>query len=182
MSRLIRLLVVASLATVVVTASPASAGYSVILATGNRIAATSRPVLAMGLVSFLDESHRPTTLPVAAIDVEATRRAAGEPPRARPSARAAARTGTGVGPQFYDDTLPDPDTLDEDGNLLYPRDRTVPDVEPVTKADRLRAEIQGITEKVKDLPTSNRERSMLVIRQLELQEELSRMLTAPVGR
>ena len=182
MSRTVRFPALVSLVVAACLAAPAEAQprYPVFLANGAQIIATSRPIIAMGLVSFLDESHRAATIPVAKVDVKATRQAAGAPPRPKAPANVPAHAG-GVGPQYYDDALPDPAALTEDGKAS-PLAKPAPAGEVMTTADRLRAQIDGIGAKVKDLPTSNRERSMLVIQQLELQEELSRILTAPVGR
>ena len=162
-------------------ALPASAaGYEVVLASGARVVASSRPLVAMGKVSFLDESRRPVTLPSTAVNVEATRARLG---------------GTQSAGKVWDEKALR--KLDSSRVQFYGGEQAAPAREPETSAaalgddgpaelrspaERLRGQIDGLSEKIRVLPTSDRSRSMMVIRQLELQQELTRLLTTPAQR
>lgn len=158
-------LVVGILGAALATTVAAAPGYQVVLASGARVSASSRPVIAMGKVSFLDENRRPTTIPAAMVDVPATR-------AARPAERSTPRVWNattvsqlrGVRVQYY-------------GEAAAPSDDS-----SATPAERLRSQIEGIEGRIKSLPTSDRQRSMLVTQQRELQEELARVLTSPTSR
>lgn len=159
-------LVVGILGAALATTVAAAPGYQVVLTSGARVSASSRPVIAMGKVSFLDENRRPTTLPAAMVDVPATR-------AARPAERSTPRVWNaatvsqlkGARVQFYGEA---PAASDDDASA--------------TPAERLRSRIEGIEGRIKSLPTSDRQRSMLVTQQRELQEELARVLTSPTSR
>jgi len=161
-------------------ALPASAvGYEVVLASGARVVASSRPLVAMGKVSFLDESRRPVTLPSTAVNVEATRARLG---------------GTQSAGKVWDEKAVR--KLDSSRVQYYGGEQAAPAQEPeaaaalgadgpdelLSPAERLRGQIDGLNAKIRVLPTSDRSRSMMVIRQLELQQELTRLLTTPAQR
>lgn len=160
---------------VALAAVPASAQpFQVFLTSGASIVATSRPLVALGKVSFLDENRRSVTLPVNVVNVDATKQAAG---RVTSTGRVwddkALTKLKGAKVQFYGDDPGTPATAaEETADAAQPDDGKTP-------AERLRGEIDALNAKIGTLPTSDRQRSMLVIRQLELQEELSRMLTSP---
>jgi hypothetical protein len=165
-------------------AAPASAaGYEVVLVGGARVVATSRPLVAMGKVSFLDEGRRPVSLPSTVVDVEATRARLGS---AQPAGKvwdekALRRDASRI--QFYGEggaVAAEPET--DSGADVAPTSDLARNAGDMSPAERLRAEIDGLNGKIRVLPTSDRTRSMLVIRQLELQQELTRVLTTPAER
>ncbi len=75
----------AALAAMVCLAGPASASHEVVMKDGSRIAADSRPVMALGRVNFHDATGRNRSLPAAVVNVpatrEASRRSGDAPPR-----------------------------------------------------------------------------------------------------
>jgi hypothetical protein len=160
-------------------AASAAPAYAVILASGVRLAATSRPLLAMGKVSFLDESRRPVTLPTSDVDVEATRAALGSTSSPTQVWDAKSLTKVAHGVQFYGEKVET--VIAPDGTEVVPESANVKP-EDQTQAEHLRTEIEDLNSKIRVLPTSDRTRSMLVIHQLELQEELSRVLSRPADR
>ncbi len=75
----------AALAAMLYLAGPASASHEIVMKDGSRIAAGSRPVMALGRVSFRDATGRSRSLPAAAVNLpdtrEASRRNGDAPPR-----------------------------------------------------------------------------------------------------
>lgn len=169
----------ASLAVMVGLAAPAGAApYEVVLASGERVAASSRPLMALGKVSFLDESRRPVTLSTAAVNVEATRANLSDIPKAGKvwDEKALAKLDSQK-VQFYGDDMGSPAEATE-----ARRGEPTPLDSDKSPMERLRSRIDTLGEKIRVLPTTDRDRSLMVIQQLELQQELSRLLDQPAPR
>ena len=172
----LRLVLPAACAALWCSTAAAGPSYEVVLASGARVTASSRPLVAMGKVSFLDEARRPVSLPSTAVDVEATRaRLGGTQASGKVWDEKSLAKLDASRIQFYGDQPADGATPSEAA-------ATTAKDEDSSPAERLRAQIDGLSEKIRTLPTSDRQRSIMVIRQLELQQELTRILTTPPAR
>lgn len=160
------------------TPSLANPTYEVVLVSGARVTATSRPLVALGKVSFLDVNRRPVTLSSSDVDVEATR-------ALMPGTSGSGKVWTEKslsrrdrgGIQFYGDA-PEPEVSADRTDIAA----SAPGGADLAPVERLRARIDTLGEKIRTLPTSDRGRSIMVIQQLELQQELSRLLDVPPAR
>jgi hypothetical protein len=152
-----------------------AAGFEVVMKSGAIVAATTRPLIAMGKVSFLDGESRSRTLAVQAIDLEATRARLGspEPTSRRWDGRSLQSAGGNiqvVGPVAAT-------SADEDGDATTrSTDDNGVSLEDMSQVDRLRTEIAQIDKQIKPMNPSDRQRTVLMVRQLELQTELARVL------
>lgn len=68
-------LTLTALAAVFALAAPAAAGHEIVLTDGTRVAASSRPVIALGRVNFHDVNGRSRSLSASLVDLEQTRAA-----------------------------------------------------------------------------------------------------------
>jgi hypothetical protein len=68
-------LTLVALAAILCHAAPAAAGHQVVLKDGSRIAASTRPVIALGRVNFNDLDGRSRSLSAATVDLSGTREA-----------------------------------------------------------------------------------------------------------
>jgi hypothetical protein len=170
-------LIALSLAIAVPAASPSpsdASAYAVVLADGSIVPASTRPLIAMGKVSFLDGNNRSRTLPVQRVDVEATRaRSGSSAPRGRTWDERAISAVRGriqvVGEsEGVDDALPGEDQAPSGVELA-----------DMTQAERIRSEIDRLGAQILPLAPKDRQRTVLMLRQLELQQELSRILHSP---
>lgn len=169
---------VALLALSLATALPAAslppsgaAAFAVVLADGSVVPASTRPLIAMGKVSFLDDHNRSRTLPVQSVDVDATRARSGSTAsRARTWDQRAIRTVRGriqiVGESDgVDGAAPAGDETPSAAEMA-----------DMTQAERIRSEIDRLGAQILPLEPKDRQRTILMLRQLELQQELSRLL------
>ena len=161
------------------TAASAAPAYEIVLASGGRMTASSRPLMAMGKVSFLDESRRPVSLSSTQVDVEATRaRLGGTQASGKVWDEKALSKLDASRVQYYGEGGPDVAVTEPE----QPGSAAKADGENASASERLRAQIEGLSQQIRTLPTTDRTRSMMVIRQLELQEELTRIQSTPPAR
>jgi len=154
-------------------ASASADRFPVVLANGTVMEASSRPFIGMGQVSFLDLQGRPQALASARVDVAATRQATrvgGAQSRVWTGDRMSALRG---GVQFVGEASGD--------EPAESTDATAP-VEIGSDVDRLRDRISQIDVQIRALPTKDRQRTLLIVQQLELQEELMRRMSVPADR
>ena len=163
----------ASLAAIAPTARAASErhAWSVVLADGTEIQAHTRPLIALGKVSFLDASDRQATLPVRAIDLAATRNRLGANPLSSTRTwNQRSLAGVHGGVQFLGqlDASSPGKTAEaipvEDGGL--------------TTAETVRNQIESIDEKLGPLGPQDHQRTILMMQQRELREQLDRLLSS----
>ena len=146
-------------------AVPARTTFGVVLADGTEVQAHTRPLIALGKVSFLDASDRQATLPLRAIDLAATRARLGATRLASARTwdqRSLATMHGGVQFLGQTDTGSAAAASPEDGGL--------------TTAETVRNDIQAIEEKIAPLGAQDHQRTILMIHQRELREQLARLL------
>lgn len=156
------------------------ATYEVVLSDGSSVAAATRPLIAMGKVSFLDASNRAVTLSAQVVDIEATRSKLGAPASHSQTwtDRSLARVKGNVQIVGESEGLPNPPESVSEGAAAAEAES---DSAFMTEAERLRNEIQLLSAKIQPLGPKDRQRTLLTLRQLELQQELSRILRPPVA-
>jgi len=158
----------------VLSAAPASAeSFPVVLADGHVVQASSRPFIAMGKVSFLDMQGRPQTLSSSRVNLAATREHAGQ-------AATRSRVWTGAtmaklpgGVQYVGEESEASIDASVEGEA------TSADTGGSSEIDQLRSRIAQVDAQVQKLSTHDRQRTLLIFQQLELQEELARLLAVP---
>lgn len=154
------------------------APYAVVLKDGSSIAAATRPLIAMGKVSFLDGDSRAVALPVQRVDVDATRARIGAPvSRSRTwTDRSIAKVKGNI--QVVGESEA-PTVSAADGPSAA--EQSAVNIADMTQAERVRAEIDSLGVKMQPLAPKDRQRTLLMLRQLELQQELTRILRPPVS-
>ena len=145
--------------------------YAVVLKSGEVVQATTRPLIALGKVSFLDGASRTRTLTVDAVDLAATR-ARLDGVRASHSrtwtADQLAKMQGGiqiVGESEPADGEAKPSSGSSDGN----------EENDLSTAAGIRLEIAKLEEQIKPLDPTDRRRTVLMMRQQELRQELQRI-------
>jgi hypothetical protein len=159
---------------IALAAATASAeSFPVVLADGHVVQASSPPFIAMGQVSFLDVQGRPQLLKTSQVNVAATRERAGQPASHSRVWTGAAMAKLPGGVQY----------VGEEGEAsseeVGEADASSAPPDGGSEVDQLRSRIAQVDAKVQTLSTHDRQRTLLIFQQLELQEELSRLLAAP---
>ena len=164
-----------SLVAISAAAQPPSP-YEVVLKDGSIIAAATRPLIAMGKVSFLDGDSRAVAMSVQRVDVEATRARIGSPTsRSRTWTDRSLATVKGNIQVVGESEAPAAATDNASDSQ-----QTATTNDGMTEAARVRVEIDSISAKMQPLGPKDRQRTLLMLRQLELQQELTRILRPPV--
>jgi hypothetical protein len=158
-------------------AEPASAGYEVVLRDGRLVSASSRPVIALGRVSFHDAEGHGVSLAAREVDLPATRRLLhreGDEGERRVWTRADLAASTGH-VQVVGGRLPD-----GGGEPTAPGTgvASVAELE-ARQADLLRERLDELESQRRLLSTSDPEAQLLEKRRLVLQSELLRLLRDP---
>jgi hypothetical protein len=150
----------------------AASSYDVVLRDGRVVAARTRPAIAMGKVSFVDATSHVRTLSVATVNVAATReRCAATPSSGRVWDQRSLATMQGR-VQFAADTDAPVEAAPEQA-ASTPGEV---DLSSLSDAERLRLEISQLDQRMQPLSATDHQRTVLVTRQRELQEELQRIL------
>ena len=153
------------------------APYEVVLKDGTSVAAATRPLIAMGKVSFLDGDSRAVALSAQRVDLEATRAKSGSPAsRSRTWTDRSLATVKGNIQVIGESEAP---REAADGSAS-PEQAAV-NVADMTEAERVRSEIELLGEKIQPLAPKDRQRTLLMLRQMELRQELTRILRPPVS-
>ena len=152
--------------------------YEVVLTDGTSVAAATRPLIAMGKVSFLDAGNRAVTLSAQSVDIEATRSKLGAPASRSQTwtDRSLAKVKGNVQIVGESEGTPEPEEGATEGAASTEADPAF-----MTEAERIRSEIQTLSAKIQPLGPKDRQRTLLTLRQLELQQELARILRPPVA-
>ena len=166
-------LIALALATALPAASrptPDTAAYEVVLADGSIVPASTRPLIAMGKVSFLDGANRSCTLPVQRVDLDATRaRIGASAPRGRMWDERAIRSVRGRIQIVGESEIVEETSAGAEAPSAV-------ELADMTQAERIRGEIDRLDDVIRPLAAKDRQRTVLMLRQLELQDELSRIL------
>ena len=138
--------------------------FGVVLANGRTIVAVSRPLIAMGQVSFLDGDRRSRTLGLHEVDVAATQ----------------ARNGAFTVGTAHPWTARALAHLDRHGVQFVgaaPSQASEGSTDGMTDAEKIRSEIDRMNKLMQPLSGTDHQRTVYIMRRQELQEELERVLS-----
>lgn len=178
-------LAAAALAAALATAAPAWAGWQVVLADGRSVAASTRPVIALGRVNFHDANGRAVSLVATEVDVEATRRAVQEevgvaPPRLWTAERLAASTARlqvlGSGESSEEGSSAGPQAEEADGDEAP----AVTQATVVEQRELIEERIDRLVQQRRSAPAGSPLAQTLDKRAYLLRSELARLRTQPV--
>ena len=154
------------------------APYAVVLADGRQLLARSRPLIAMGIVSFLASDGSAVSLSATQVDLTATRaRLAQASPQHSVlfDDKAIERTTGRV--QVVDPSLAAPPPQNAEAEDRRADEGEKPEAIPVgDQVGLLRARIEQIDRDLLKIPATDRQATLLASQQRDLQAELSRLL------